>query len=44
MLDATYVNLDTREVVALQPRNTFKMQMRTMAKKAGIIIFEGCLM
>ena len=40
MLDAIYVNLDTREVVALQPRETFSVQVINMAKNAGVTVLE----
>ena len=39
-LEAIYVTLDTREIVALQPRNNFKPQMLIMAKKVGVTVLE----
>ena len=40
LLDAIYVDLDTRRVVALVPKGTFTSQVITMGNKAGVPVVE----
>ena len=40
VLDGIYVNLDTRKVVAVQPKDIFKKKMLTIAEKVGITVLR----
>ena len=40
VLDAICVNLDTRKIVAVRPRETFSAQIVTMAEKTGVTVLE----